>query len=339
VTAPAVPTYAGVIGGTGEVQQSAAAAETLALTGNNTYTGGTRIAGGTLLVSSDANLGAASGKVTFFAAAGPVLKFGGAFNSARAVVLESGTGTIDANGFNVGLTGPITGPGALAVRAGAGSLAVNNVRIGGGLTVSTGKLRVATNGTPAGLSVASALSIASGATLDLANNDMIVDYSGATSPLAGIVASFRAAYHDGAWDAAGLTSSAAANAANNFLTTLGIVDNTARAITALDGVTVDNTAVLIKYVYYGDTNLDGKVDGVDVGAFSAGLAGNGALAGWQNGDFNYDGSINGDDYMLLTRAIAGQGAPLNPAVPEPTGAAAGAIAAAGMLLRRGRRRT
>ncbi len=38
---------------------------TLVLSGSNNYTGGTTIAAGTLSVSSDANLGAASGALTF----------------------------------------------------------------------------------------------------------------------------------------------------------------------------------------------------------------------------------------------------------------------------------
>src|SRR5262249_15477707 len=52
-------TYAGVISGTGSVTKSGAG--TLTLTGTNTYQGATTISGGTLAVSSDANLGAATG--------------------------------------------------------------------------------------------------------------------------------------------------------------------------------------------------------------------------------------------------------------------------------------
>ncbi len=49
----------GVISGAGSVAKTAAG--TVTLSGTNTYTGGTTLSGGKLSVSSDANLGAASG--------------------------------------------------------------------------------------------------------------------------------------------------------------------------------------------------------------------------------------------------------------------------------------
>ncbi len=51
------------------------------------------------------------------------------------------------------------------------------------------------------------------------------------------------------------------------------------------------TGVLVKYTYYGDATLDGKVDGTDYGRIDSGLL-TGAT-GWSNGDFNYDVTIDG----------------------------------------------
>jgi hypothetical protein len=106
----------------------------------------------------------------------------------------------------------------------------------------------------------------------------------------------------------------------------------------------------VKYTYYGDTNLDGVVDGSDYSRIDNGYLSNGALTGWFNGDFNYDGVINGSDYTLIDNAFNTQGAQLaaevsisaeiagsgaTSAVPEP---ATLGICAMGALALLGRRR-
>jgi hypothetical protein len=104
----------------------------------------------------------------------------------------------------------------------------------------------------------------------------------------------------------------------------------------------------VKLTYYGDANLDGKVDGSDYSRIDNGyLSG---ATGWFNGDFNYDGVINGSDYTLIDNAFNTQGAQLSAevsataeiagsgatsAVPEP---ATLGICAVGMLALLGRRR-
>jgi hypothetical protein len=50
--------------------------------------------------------------------------------------------------------------------------------------------------------------------------------------------------------------------------------------------------VLAAYTCYGDTNLDGKVDGSDYSRIDAGCASGGKMTGWFNGDFNHDGVID-----------------------------------------------
>jgi hypothetical protein len=73
--------------------------------------------------------------------------------------------------------------------------------------------------------------------------------------------------------------------------------------------------VLVKYTYYGDANLDGKVDGSDYSIidntylhenFSNGVATT-PISGWYNGDFNYDGVVDGSDYALMDNAFNQQG--------------------------------
>ncbi|WP_273793961.1 autotransporter-associated beta strand repeat-containing protein, partial [Brucella anthropi] len=88
---------------------------TLTLSGTNTYTGGTEIAGGILSVSEDDNLGAAGGALSF---TGGSLQLGGAFDTARLVHLTS-AGTIDTNGFDSTFSGVFDGTGKLT-KAGTG---------------------------------------------------------------------------------------------------------------------------------------------------------------------------------------------------------------------------
>jgi hypothetical protein len=93
--------------------------------------------------------------------------------------------------------------------------------------------------------------------------------------------------------------------------------------------------VLIKYTWYGDANLDGKVDAADYTRLDAAYlnnrnSSNPQLTGWYNGDFNYDGQVNGSDYTLIDNAFNTQGASISAqpatftaqiagssAVPEP----------------------
>jgi autotransporter-associated beta strand protein len=131
--------FDGVISGSGVVELRNGE---VALTGTNTYQGGTVIRGGTLVVSRDENLGAASGSITFggdFAG----MKFADNFTSNRGI--ES-NGTIaagfDTNGHNVTLGGVISGPGGL-IKDGLGTLTLTNTSTYEGFTeVVKGMLRV-----------------------------------------------------------------------------------------------------------------------------------------------------------------------------------------------------
>src|SRR5688572_9214037 len=85
--------------------------------------------------------------------------------------------------------------------------------------------------------------------------------------------------------------------------------------------------VLVKYTYFGDTNLDGRVSIADYLAIDRGFAR--GSTGWANGDFDYSGAIDGTDFFLIDQAFLGQGSALNgtsagaapsaaAAVPEPS---------------------
>jgi hypothetical protein len=160
------------------------------------------------------------------------------------------------------------------------------------------------------LATVNALSITGSATMDLNDNDLILDYTGSSqlSAVQNLIGSARAG---GAWTGTGLTSTTAKNNANHN-TTLGAMEATDYASVhggAFDGVTPDSTAVLVKYTYYGDANFDGSVNFDDYVRTDVGF--NTGLTGWSNGDYNYSGAVDFDDYVLIDVAFNTQSGVLN----------------------------
>ncbi len=151
-------TYGGVISGSGSVTKNGSV--TLTLTGNNAYSGGTTINAGTLVVNSDARLGAASGGLTF---GGGTLQSTATFASARDVTL-SGNGTFNTNsGTTLTLGGVISGGGALT-KSGSGTLTLTGTNsYNGGTTISGGTLAVSSDANLG--NAAGGLTFASGGTL------------------------------------------------------------------------------------------------------------------------------------------------------------------------------
>jgi hypothetical protein len=140
--------------------------------------------------------------------------------------------------------------------------------------------------------------------LDLGGNDMIV-HGGNPSAITALLAT---GYNGGQWNGPGIASAAAASD-TTYLTALGVMQNTlyvGGSLPRFDGAATLTTDVLIKYTWYGDTNLDGKVDGSDYSRIDNTTLFGGT--GWYNGDFNYDGLVNGSDYTLIDNAFNMQSA-------------------------------
>jgi autotransporter-associated beta strand protein len=197
-------------------------------------------------------------------------------------------------------------------------------------------------------------------TININNNDMIIR-NGNLSAVTSLVAT---GYSNGNWTGNGITSAVAA-ANSTHLTAIGVIQNDNGTGTGtplyptFDGYTSSDGDVLVKYTYYGDTNLDGVVDGSDYSnidyayAYNKTAAPGAQLTGWANGDFNYDGVIDGSDYALIDNTFNNQGASLTSsaqvasataqvagvaptAVPEPAGLSliAAGIATIGLRRRR-----
>jgi autotransporter-associated beta strand protein len=260
---------------------------------------------------------------------------------------DSGSGTVTISDTGPNAWGSTTVTAGTLKLGGSGALPVNQpLNISSGATVQS----IAHNGSSSNVVVLQVSTLSNSGTLDLTNNSLAIS-SGST--VASITTQVKAAYNNGLWNGTsstgGVITSSTAASNTTYLTALGV----ATGLTSFDGVTVPSTDILVKYTYYGDTNLDGAVDGSDYTNIDNGFHNH--LTGWQNGDFNYDGVVDGSDYTLIDNAYNMQGATLgtNPAaliaaaatqiaggaaVPEPTSLGLLSIGAIGLLGRRQRRR-
>jgi fibronectin-binding autotransporter adhesin len=152
-------TVPNAISGTGVLRQMGVGTTTL--TGANSYSGGTVIAAGTLLVAAAAHLGAAVGGLTF---QGGTLATSQSFTSARAVRLEEAGGSFAPGaGAVLTLSGVLSGPGGLGM-TGAGTLILRGANTHAGPTrIEAGTLMLEG---PGRLSPA-AVTVAAGAMLDV----------------------------------------------------------------------------------------------------------------------------------------------------------------------------
>ncbi len=202
------------------------------------------------------------------------------------------TVNLGASNANATYAGTITdnGAGTTAVTKGGGGIQTlsGNSTYSGGTTVTGGTLaitRALALGTGpvnlAGGNIATSSGIASalrfpslnisGGQFDLNDNDMILDYIAGNSPAGTIRGYLSSGYANGAWNGSGLASTAA-NTNASLNTALGYADAADIGITQFDGLSITGPAVLVKYTYYGDSSLDGKVDlGNDFNLFLIGF--------------------------------------------------------------------
>jgi hypothetical protein len=138
---------------------------------------------------------------------------------------------------------------------------------------------------------------------------LVVNYSGA-SPSGTIRSYIVSGFNGGNWNGAGVDSTAAHNN-SAFLTALGYADVSS---TNFDGQSITH-AVIVKYTYYGDSNLDGVVNTADFQMFLNGLAAAGGSS-WSAGDYTYDGRVDiGNDFNLFLVGYLRQGGALGDLAP------------------------
>jgi hypothetical protein len=224
-------------------------------------------------------------------------------NSA-AVFLAPVTGPITFTGtgakyFEAGVSavGPVAAQGTTQVLEDA-TLVADHIRED--TLIVTGKAAVRPNGTPAGTSKVNHLSIDGQGQLDLADNALIVDYTGA-STINDIRSYLRSAYAGGAWNGPGLTSSSAAVNPSRSPGYGEASDLYGPAGGTFQGLPVDGSAVLVRFTIRGDANLDGAVSFPDLVALAQNYNTTNGTALWTRGDFTYDGNVDFNDLVALAQ--------------------------------------
>ncbi|MFT3787850.1 MAG: autotransporter-associated beta strand repeat-containing protein [Tepidisphaeraceae bacterium] len=318
VTAAATTlSYNGVVAGGGSLNKVGTG--TLQLGGANTFTGATIVTAGRLQLASPTALGATSaGSIVtngatmelFGSSSGlsytspePLMVAGIGTSGAGGALIATGSAgstfggpltlSADATISNqaagvLRLTGGVSGSAGLTV-AGSSGVEVARLRVNQ-FTLTAPRLTLASVATLGSTSRITGLSLAAGQTLDLSTGTLVVDYTG-TSPASSLRALLATAYAGGAWNGAGLTSSAAGGS-----TMLGMAEASRVSFTTVDDITLDGTSIVIRRTCAGDTNLDGSVNFTDLLALAA-RYGNAGI--WDQGDFNYDGTVNFADLLAL----------------------------------------
>jgi MYXO-CTERM domain-containing protein len=267
--------------------------------------------------------------------------------------------------YTISGTGTIAGTGSLTKTGTASLTLATSNSYSGGTIVNGGKLIVAVNGAlpsnqalsigaagtvqlaaQTGREALSSLAIATGGTLDITNNHVIINY-GASDPKATLLEYLATGANSGAWNGTGIVSSTAAATSNYGV---AFADGA-------DGIDPNLTSgqIEVAYAQYGDITLQGLVNANDFHILTSNF-GFPTTAGWEAGDFLYQGTVNAEDFYLLasnfsftetgedasasanTAALdafaAANGLTVPSNVPEPTGLLA--LATLGVLARRRR---
>jgi autotransporter-associated beta strand protein len=310
---------------------------TLTLSGINTYSGNTIVSAGTLELNRTSPGNAVASLVTDVAN-GATLRLAGTASGLSTNANVTNAGTLEITGTTQSV-GNITGAGATTV-SGAGTSATPTLIAKDidqtSLTINNGAyVRLAASGsTP---SVLTSLTLGTTANLDISNNDVVVNNPtpvAATSSLVAVAARVNAGFAGGA----GIVT----NTFTTNLETVGFALNDFLGFTNFSGTTVNPDSVLLKYTYFGDSNLDGFVTDDDLGYFLAGYGTDVSANPWTFGDYNHDGFTTDDDLGFFLAAYGSTPGLSNgiQTIPEPSLLVLGTLAGLGLCalnLRRHRR--
>ena len=268
-------------------------AGTLILSGANTYAGTTTLSAGVLNFQNqnalqNSTFAGGAGSLVFDASVGGhAFTFGG-LTGTSGIVLQDNAASPNAvalsvgnNGGTTAFSGVLSGSGSLT-KIGSGALTLTAANTYAGLTtVKLGTLKLTA---PAFDAVLNTTGTARGANIQ--GGYLVFDYSATgVSPADTIRANLAASYAAGSGSLISGPMYTSTGSALGY--GIGYSDNTtAKTVTAQVAV-------------YGDANLDGTVNILDLAALGQNWKQTGRH--WADGDFNYDGTVN-----LLDLAILGQ---------------------------------
>jgi hypothetical protein len=195
----------------------------------------------------------------------------------------------------------------------SGAAAVLTINSSGGAAVNVATLSLASGATATvanhgvnpvrALALNAAPTIGAGSKLDLANNVLVIR----NGSVAGLQSQVATGFNGGAWNGVGGINSSAAAASTT--TGIGVASNATLNQTSFAGVTgLTSSAVLLKYTYYGDSDLNGATTLDDFTLFLNGYQTAGTT--WLQGDYDYNGLVTLDDFTLFLAGYQQQGTPL-----------------------------
>jgi autotransporter-associated beta strand protein len=237
----------------------------------------------------------------------------GHYNVTLNSIVSPNSVTVNNSSSNYTITGAgsIAGAATTLTKLGSDVLTLANTGVntyGGGTTVSAGTLLIdAAGALPAasnvtitggimqlgrntGAETLSSLSISGGGTFDVSNNHFILTYSGSQAAEDATIRGYLVSGYAGDWTGPGIDSSAV-NGGTRY--GVGYADGADGVVAGLASGQIE-----VAYAIYGDTNLDGVVNGTDFGVLAANFGQQ--VSAWDKGDFNYDGVVNGTDFGLLS---------------------------------------
>ena len=269
-------------------------AGTLTLNQANSYVSGTVVEAGTLIVANGDALGTGATTVN---ATGTLQVGTGVTVKTQSVTIAGGT--LAAAGATI-LVNATTGIGTLAITSGS-------VTGAPGLTVSGNGVVTLPTSLPAGgrqIVAVSTLSVdqAGGGRIDVGTGRIDVAVGGITE--ADLRADVVAGRNGGAF-----------NGTSGIMTTGGKASLTS-ANPAVGYRVLANGSAIVAWAAYGDSNLDGQVNNIDLGLVNNGgkFGAGGTTATWTEGDFNYSGNVNNIDLGLRNNAaLFNQGSYIPPA--------------------------
>ena len=317
--------FAASIGGSGQVIQSGSG--TTILNTANSYSGGTTVNKGTLQVGNASALGSGgltvnNGVLDLHGNSVSVTEFGGTGGKVTNLTSGSSNLTANVNGTSTYAGAIVDGAGSVALTmSGTGTLVLSGSIRAAGLNANGGSVQIAQSGSIGAISIGAAgklelaannvntakvldtssLTIATGGTLDLWDNALIVrdqtagvNQGANLSTIQGLV---NTAFDNGNWDKPGITSSSViADLSAYSVLTVMVYDNTVLGVDSFEGINnlmTDNggNQVMLKTTYLGDFDGNGIVNSADYGwlDFYYGY-------GLTVGDLNGDGQVNSADY-------------------------------------------